>query len=84
MTREHALDSTMNWVKGRANRSYFDQTANMNAESLATACYFSNTMFHTTRFKGEDFGIQYVAEIFQYSVEVDIPPPHKCLPLTPA
>ena len=63
----------------RVNWNRFDEAADINPDTLATACYFCNTMFDdAARFKGkeEDIGIQDIAEILRRSVDgADTQPP---------
>ena len=62
----------------RVNWNRFDEAAEINPDTLATACYFCNTMFDdAARFKGkeEDIGVQDIAEILNRSVKADAPPP---------
>ena len=63
----------------RVNWNRFDEAAETNPDTLATACYFCNTMFDDARaLQGQGGGyrrLQDIAEILNRSVKADAPPP---------
>ena len=58
----------------RVNWNRFDEAADLEPDTLATACYFCNTMFDdASKFRGmeEEMEVKDIAEILHSSVRTD-------------